>query len=229
MSEENIFNSATTEENKGTKEFQIPTEVSEFVGADKKYKSIEDALKSVPHAQGHIQKLEEELASLREEVTKRKSVEEVLQELRAEGLSKSENTTQPSIDPNQLAEFVSQVVERRETQKTAKQNADMVVNEFKAKFGNEAEAKYIEIAKENGLDVNTLNSLASKSPEAVLKLAGIEVKKTSSIPASLSSSINPEALNSTKTTEISAKVTGRSTKDIVDAWKRAGQKVTQNV
>ena len=37
--------------------FQIPTEAAELVGDGKKYSSVEDALKSVPHAQKHIQTL----------------------------------------------------------------------------------------------------------------------------------------------------------------------------
>ena len=51
------------------KAFEIPTEVQELVGEGKKYQSPEDALKSVPHAQQHIQTLESELAEIKEELS----------------------------------------------------------------------------------------------------------------------------------------------------------------
>jgi hypothetical protein len=50
------------------KTFEIPTEVQSLVGEGKKYQSPEDALKSVPHAQKHIETLESELAEAREEL-----------------------------------------------------------------------------------------------------------------------------------------------------------------
>lgn len=48
----------------------VPTELQELVGQGKKYATLDDAIKSVPHAQTHIAKLEQEAAQLREELQK---------------------------------------------------------------------------------------------------------------------------------------------------------------
>jgi len=97
-------------------EFQIPTEAVDFVGDGKKYNSVEDALKSVPHAQKHIQTLESELATLKEELTKRKTAEELLDELKS-GIQQPENTTQSAgIDQDTITNLLNQTLENREKQ-----------------------------------------------------------------------------------------------------------------
>lgn len=230
MSEENIFNSETTESvgEKSSTGFQIPTEVSEFVGTGKKYSSVEDALKSVPHAQGHIKKLEEEMAQLREELSKRKAVEEVISEFRNSSTKENDSETpQSNLSQEQLMEMVSYVVNTNETKKTAKQNTDKVVAKFTEKFGEKAESEYVRIAQENGLDVNTMNALAARSPDALLKLAGIVSSPSASTAGHVSSSVNTEALpNVNSGQNLSARVKqGATTKDLVNAWHVAGEKI----
>jgi len=206
-----------------TPAFEIPTEAQEFVGEGKKYKSAEDALKSVPHAQEHIQTLEAEMAQLKEELSKRKTAEELLDEMKS-GIQQ-ETTPQEGISQDKLMEIVNNTLSQREMQSRAKQNADSVAQKFTEQFGTEAETVYNSLAKEAGLTVKQLNNLASTSPNAVLKLAGIGAKPTT--VAKTSSSVNTEALNaSAKPQELSARVPkGASTKDLVAAWKAAGEKV----
>ena len=87
MSEDNKIADPNTNEGQNqdnsAPQFQIPTEAVELVGEGKKYSSVEDALKSVPHAQKHIQTLESELATLKEELSKRKTTEELLDEIKS--------------------------------------------------------------------------------------------------------------------------------------------------
>ena len=94
MSEDNnqIDPSTNEGQNQDSQEplFQIPTEAAELVGDGKKYSSVEDALKSVPHAQKHIQTLESELATLKEELMKRRTTEELLDEIKS-GVQPKEN------------------------------------------------------------------------------------------------------------------------------------------
>ena len=82
MQDDNIFDSNTNEDqtagNTAEPVFQIPTEASEFIGSGKKYQSVDEALKSVPHAQKHIQTLESELANVKEELLKRRTTEELI-------------------------------------------------------------------------------------------------------------------------------------------------------
>lgn len=227
---ETPFTSTTQEEvvkEEGKTEFQIPTEVSEFVGAGKKYASVEEALKSVPHAQKFIDELKNEVSTLKEEVNKRKAIEEVISEFR-NGLPTQEETatTAPQLSQEALMNLVSQAIEAKETQKTAKQNTDKVVAKMIEKFGDKAEAEYIRIARENGLNIQMMNALASKSPDAILKLAGFDNATNQS--TKMNSSVNTEAFTGTKTTDLSARVRqGATTKDMVSAWHIAGEKVKQ--
>ena len=204
--------------------FEIPTEALDFVGEGKKYKSAEDALKSVPHAQEHIKTLEEEMAQLKEELTKRKTTEELLDELKS-GNQPMEDTPQGvELDQDRIMQLVNQTIEQKEKQSKAKQNAQTVASKFTEQYGAQAESAYNQIAKDAGLTVEQLNNLAATSPNVVMKLAGFETKSTP--VGKPSSSINTQALNNTAKPELSAKVPkGASTKDMLAAWRNAGEKV----
>lgn len=229
MSEETVFASATPEAAGVAPSISsVPTEAAEFVGEGKKYASVEDALKSVPHAQKHIQTLEQELAQARDELSKRRTAEELLSELKS-SIPSGEQTTRPvEFDASKVNDIVTQALEQREGQREAKKNVDTVISSFKDKFGDGAEQVFIELAKESGLSIPMLNRLAATSPTAVLKLAGIESKPSITNP-STNGSVNTQALNknvndSTKSARVPR---GASTKDLVAAWHVAGEKVKQ--
>ena len=231
MSEENTtetVDSSTNEDQQKDspkQEFSIPTEAAEFVGQGKKYQSVEDALSSVPHAQKHIQTLESELAEVKDELTKRKTTKELLDEIKS-GIVPTEKTSQPvQINQDNLEQLVGQALENREVQKEASRRAKSVAARFTEHYGEKAQEVYNSIAKENGLTVEQLNGLSATSPDAVLRLSGLE-KRSQGIETS-SGTVNTEALASAPKdkSNLSARVgTGATTKDLVDAWKRAGDK-----
>ena len=228
IQQEQVSNESTTQATQqadtSTPKFEIPTEALDFVGEGKKYKSAEDALKSVPHAQEHIKTLEEEMAQLKEELTRRKTAEELLDEMKS-GIQPREATPQGvEIDQDRLMQLVTQTIEQKEQQSKAKQNAQTVANKFTEQYGAKAEEVYTKIAQDAGLTVEQLNNLAATSPNVVLKLSGLDAKTTP--VGKPSSSINTQALGSTKPTELSARVPkGASTKDMLTAWRAAGEKV----
>ena len=205
-------------------EFKIPTEAMDFVGEGKKYKSAEEALRSVPHAQEHIRTLESELAQAREELTRRKTAEELLDELKS-GTQQTEATPQSGeLDQDTIMNLVNQTIEQRDRQTKAQANAKSVASKFTEQYGAQAEEVYNRIAQDAGLTVEQLNNLAATSPNVVLKLSGLDAKSTP--VGKPSSSVNTQALSSTKPTELSARVPrGASTKDMLAAWRAAGEKV----
>lgn len=233
MSNETIFDS-NTQESQATDTtkpngFTIPTEASEFIGSGKKYQSAEEALKSVPHAQKHIQTLEQELQTLKEELTKRKTAEQLLDEMKS-GFT-NENTTQAvEIDPDKIVEIVNQSLTLKEREKVQKSNVDTVVSKFTEVFADKAEEVYNTIAKDAGLTVEQLNKLAASSPKAVLKLAGLD-KQGSTLPSKTSSTVNTQAfIQGGNQQQASAKVPrGATTKDLVSAWRAAGETVKQKL
>ena len=231
MSEENtteVVDSSTNEDqpkDSPKQEFSIPTEAADFVGKGKKYQSVEDALSSVPHAQKHIQTLESELAEVKEELVKRKTTEDILDEIKS-GIVPQQDTTEPvQFNQDNLEQLVSQTLENREVQKTAHANAKSVSASFMEQYGEKAEEVYNSVAKDNGLTVEQFNSLSATSPDAVLKLAGLE-KRPQAVEKS-TGTVNTEALESAPNgkSDLSARVKkGATTKDLVDAWKVAGEK-----
>ncbi len=233
MSEENTtetVDSSTNEDqpkDSPKQEFSIPTEAADFVGQGKKYQSVEDALSSVPHAQKHIQTLESELAEVKDELTKRRTTAELLDEIKS-GIVPQDTTEPVQYNQDNLEQLVNQALENRDVQKTAHHNAKSVAARFTEQYADKAEEVYNSIAKENRMTVEQLNGLSAASPEAVLKLSGLE-KRSQGIEKS-SGTVNTEALESTPKDKsgLSARVkSGASTKDLVDAWKIAGEKAKQ--
>lgn len=207
----------------------LPTEVAELVGEGKKYRTAEDALKALPHAQGHIKTLEEEAKQLREELAKRKTAEELLEEFKVSGVlggNRQEPAVTPSVDVEQV---VASVLAKKEAATTAQKNISVVVNTFTEAFGDKTkgEEMYNKVAEESGLSVAALNQLAATSPEAVLRLAGI-TKKQETVPGKVQSTVNAQAFNDKSNAELSARVRpGATTRDMVNAVKIAREKVMQ--
>jgi hypothetical protein len=231
VSNENIFDNQTPENQEPAvnqaPQFQIPTEASELVGAGKKYQSVEDALKSVPHAQKHIQTLETELANVKEELSKRATTEELLQEVRS-GLTREAPPQAVDFDQNRLSQIVEQTLDNKEKLRVAKSNAGSVVSKFTEKYGEKAEEAYLTIAKESGLTVQQLNSLAASSPGAVLKLAGLGTQQSTPV-ATPQGTVNTQSVGNTQTNaNLTSRVPkGATTRDMVSAWKVAGEKIKQ--
>lgn len=236
MSETSIFNASVTPE-VVTPAVTPPStpnltpEISEFVGTGKKYASVEDALKSVPHAQKHISTIEAELATIKEELSKRRTAEELLEELRSASNTQPSTQVGSTITTEEIAQIVQRTIGQNEAQVRATNNVEKVKTAFLSSFGDTSADVYDKVARESGLSMSDLNKLAATSPNLVLKLAGITEKPTSSV-SKPSSSINTEAFTSTTNNNqtLSARVKqGASTKDLVAAWKIAGQKIGKPV
>jgi len=233
MSEEQVTQAEsntqeTQQQDTQTKPFEIPTEAQDLVGEGKKYSSAEEALRSVPHAQQHIKTLEEEMAQLKEELAKRKTTQELLDEIKS-GVRPVENTTQEvGLNQDNIMELVNQTLKQNEQKKTAQANASQVASKFSEKYGSNAETVYNSLAKDLNLTPKKLNELAATSPNLVLRLADLEPNVKTAV-AKPQSSVNTEAFTQNKPSqEVSARVPrGAKTKDLVAAWRAAGEKVKQ--
>ncbi len=211
----------------------LPPELVEFVGTGKKYASVDDALKSVPHAQKHISTLEQELADAREELGKRKTAEELLADIKAgmqDGSQPTPTNVPTGVTPESIARTVQLVLDQNRAVDAQKSNTDKVITSFVTKFGTaeKAEQFYIALAQENGMTVNDLNKLAATNPTVVLKLAGID-KAIAPPPPKPNSTVNTDGFSQQQSPgELSARVPrGARSKDIVQAWRNAGAKVKQ--
>ena len=178
------------------KPFQDPNQVGldQIVGEGKKFSSVEDLVKSYAHAQNHITDLERTQEQLRGEVVDSTSIKEMLAKLEHKDVPNSgepEISEEPEVLSSPQAEQVdietkiAKAIEDSKAQDKAQVNADKVRNALVQTFGNEEAAKdaFLQKATSLGLSVNDLNALASKNPDAALKL--LDVKAQASSPGKL--------------------------------------------
>lgn len=177
----------------------VPQEVNDLVGDGKKYRDVQSALSSIKPAQEHIQRLEDDNKELRSKITQlesdlqaRESVKSVLDKLG----NKEGSEQQGSLDPEAIEQLVYGALEKRETVTTAQQNVKTVNDTLLSKYGEKARETVAKRATELGMSVEDLQSLASRSPKAVL--AYFDTQQSPSYDAQPSKT-NPSALDSSKT------------------------------
>lgn len=167
-----------------TPALQIPDELTAIIGEGKKYKSLEDALRSVPHAQGHISNLEKELAELREDLTKRLSSEEAMQKiLEARDSRSDEGTPPPELTPEALRDMVKNAYKEMTAEEKATHNVEQADKAMRDKWGDKAGEVLAQKAAELGVSLQFLENAASASPQAFYNLIGLDgVKRQQELP-----------------------------------------------
>lgn len=165
---------------------ETPTEgnyIDLLVGEGKKYKDHEALAKAMVHAQNHIQQLETENANAREEIAKRATMEEFLDRIESRSRAPeapnhgtqngNENQeTRNQLTPEAIKELVKQATLEERTQATQEQNLRATVEELRKAWGNEWQSKLNAKRLELGLTEDFMNSIAFKSPKALLNLVG---------------------------------------------------------
>ena len=186
-----------------------------------KYANVEEGFKALAAAQEHIQTLETENSTFREDLSKRQTTEELLTEIKNQ--SQPERVQDPSsnkgIDPAQVSTLVEQTMTAREQAKAVQDNQQNVVQTLRGHFGDNAEKAFADKATELGVSVPYLEEIAGRSPKAALMY--FDLKSTSSIPQA-SGTVNTESIAPVQDLP-SAKIAGGSTKDLVNAWNNAGK------
>lgn len=174
---------------------QIPEEVTALIGEGRKYKSLEDALRSVPHAQGHISNLEKELAELREDLNKRLSAEEAMQKiLEARNSRNDEGTPPPEFTPEALKDLVRNTYKDMTAEDKAALNIEQADKAMREKWGEKAGDMLAQKAQELGVSLKFLQDAASTSPQAFYNLIGLDgVKKQQELPRE--GSVNTESMS----------------------------------
>lgn len=168
-----------------------------------KYKTIQDALVGLQHANAHIQTLvtekrqvEQEKLSLQTAAEKVAELERVVSELTK---APPPQATPAVIDPTQIQELVSQAISETKTKEEQKQNTSVVVNAAKQTFGEKAEELFYSRAQDVGLSREQINSLAASSPQAALKILGLASQSGSPTPTQKTIMNTTEAVPNTDT------------------------------
>lgn len=206
---------------------QVPDHLKDLIGPGKKYATTEKALESLPHAQAHIAKLEQELAAERERAARGQSVDDVrkaVQELLAERVD------QPVVlDEATLAPLVTSLLTKSEQQRAAQQNTDSFKATLAKAYGDKAKEKFGAVAAQHGMTPEQLSNLVRSAPSAALALFPETHGKPSGNPG-LRSDLNTNALDNTRIPlpEKKSIMQGAPTSVIVEQWRRSGLKSKQD-
>lgn len=174
----------------------VPEELTDLIGEGKKYKSLEDALRSIPHAQGHISNLEKELSELREDLGKRLSAEEALNKiLEGRQSREEEGTPPPDFSPDTLKNLVKDTYKEMTEEERRSHNIDLADKAVREKYGDKAGEWLAERAKELGVGVQFLQDTASHSPKAFYNLVGLDGGQRQQQEVPRQGSVNTEGMS----------------------------------
>ena len=125
----------------------IPPELSEYVGVGKKYASIDEVYKAFPNAQKHISTLETDLAAAREELAKRRTTEELLNDIQTGLATKTvETPTVPLTQSQDISQIVRNELVKKQNEDLSLANQIAVVTEFKKIYGEKAQVEFDKLA-----------------------------------------------------------------------------------
>lgn len=144
-----------------------------------KYKDLNTALQALQASQEYIPTLKTQMETekaeaqrLRLEVARLSTIEETVLALTQRQQAPT-GTPPVGLDEGQIAELVNRTLTAKEQQATSAANVQSVVSTLQSVFGTDAEKKFIEKAQEMGMSVQEMNTLAAKSPKAVLSMLGV--------------------------------------------------------
>ena len=184
-----------------------------------KYTDVASALDSIPHAQSHIQTLESEAAELKAQLEREKAAKELL----AKQVQKPEPSGQPGLTAEDVAR-IAQETQQKANQANAEQaNVNAVNAKFSELYGGKAVEQMQTIAKESGMSVAAIKQLAKQSPQAVFRLAGINTQQKPLAPKTPGSGSGDQFNEPRQPDTPKSVMGGSSTKEIVNAWKQAGE------
>ncbi len=159
----------------------------ELIGEGKKFADVKGLARGKVEADRHIENLEKELSELREDLTKRVQVGELLEELKTlrnasepnqpvEEPSSDEDTTRSErndITSEDIEALVSKKLRETETQKTQESNYQTVRNELQKEWGSDFTAKLQQASSDLGMSPAEVDNLARTNPKLFLKAVGI--------------------------------------------------------
>lgn len=185
---------------------------------EQKYSTIEAAIEGLRNAQEFIPSLkaakdqqDAEIARLRVEAERAAELERTLTALTSQR-EQGQATPAPVLDENKLADLVNQTLTKREQEAKAQTNLQSVVSTLQHVFGADAETKFYGKASELGMTREEINTLASRSPQAVLTMLGVTQQSAHKPNTQVHT---PSTVNSAAFTPNQETFIGRNTKPVL--------------
>ena len=159
--------------------------LAELVGEDKKYRDPEQLAKGYKHYDALNTDLRRQLDELREELTKQDHAKELLEKL----TNKTDSPNVPPVPTDKgdtppsgggsegQAELVRKLMSEIKEEESRKANVAKTVEAMKKAWADKASIEYKNRITAAGLSSDMAEAIASKSPEALLKLIGLAGNK----------------------------------------------------
>lgn len=164
-----------------------------FEVGDRKY-TVDTAKKKIENADQHIQTLEQENAAMREQLAKATTMDQVLEALKGQSSSQDSQETPSQVSADDIATLVEQVVSNKSAQQVAETNLKETGRRMTELFGDKTTEVINKVGMDLGLGEQTLKDIASKSPDAFVKL--FEKEPSQITPQPTTSNINTETVTS---------------------------------
>jgi hypothetical protein len=176
--------------------------LSELVGDDKQFKTVQDLAKSKVHANRHIKTLEEKLDELRKELETRTKMDDFMTEVKKVLPGQVPNQPQTSVTPDvkndgglddsTLEQKLEALLAQREQKTKTESNINKVQRVMKENFGDDANLVINKKAQDLGMSPKALQQIAVESPTAFFNLVGAqEVVERDNPPVVPRSGVNP--------------------------------------
>jgi DNA polymerase III alpha subunit (gram-positive type) len=211
-------NTATTQDNQNNENQEQATPVQESFldklvqAKGENWRDPETLAKGKLEADGYIKNLEDQLASMREDMKKQDYQSEILTQLQNKATETSavnpevpndntsvntQNTT-GVVNEEDLKSLVEKTLNQRELQAKVQTNLELVDKELEGSFGTEAKAQIEKKATELGMSIDRLREIAAESPNAFFALIG-ENKRP--VDPMVSGSVRTEGVSMQPSTE----------------------------
>ena len=150
--------------------------VQELVGDGKKYKDLEELAKSRIAADQHIEKLEQEMKELRENLGQQHTIKDVMDAFKTTQRTDSNESVTP-LDDESLQQKITQMIEEREAERTRRANRSEAEKLVQSKTDSDPREFVENKAKSLGLSPDQLWRLSEDSPLGFANLVGLGSSK----------------------------------------------------
>ena len=240
MTDQSAFNQ--NDQQQATPAQQEPSQESVFTNqlsmiknenGEQKYDSVPKALDALAHSQQYIPQLktevsakDAEIAALKEELSKREAVGDVVDKLTAQQ-AQPESTPQVSgLNEQDVLNLVQNFSQQQAQQQTAVTNEKLVSDALFGQYGDKTQEVVANKAAELGMTVEALQGLSQTSPQAALQLFGTSA---TSAPKTTSGSINISAQAPKETFDVAppekSLLRGASTNEQIDYLRKIRESV----
>lgn len=155
----------------------------ELVGEGKRYKAERDLARAVLEKDRHIARVERENAGMRTQMQTQEKLEEVLDKLNSrEPLTPNNDGEQHGRQPDErtaietpdIAKLVAEAVQGLTKKQAAEHNLNVVTQRLAQEYGENAGQTVEQRAREIGVGIDFLRSVAAENPKAFFRLVGVD-------------------------------------------------------